>query len=178
MSRIQIQRKLILRIILFGLTIGLFNSCSFKSHFIENEFGRIQLKKMKFKDSFKSEMADEIDTDSIYFFSKISSFGETISYSYLKLYKTGQYASFFGDKEQLNTNDLRKAYIVGYYNVENNKLILEYPRRGGKAGGKRKYKIFEIKNNGCLVYIPGPEYPMRVYTKKKLNYLYDYYPDW
>ncbi|RZL40816.1 MAG: hypothetical protein EOP00_26060 [Pedobacter sp.] len=107
---------------------GIFEMINGIDKYVEkNEHGRRELKTKKYKEKFRSRMADRIICDSVYYNyyedDKINYF----NHSYLRLFKTGQFAYFTSSSKGVDLNNLCSANFVGYYVVENNSLQLETP---------------------------------------------------
>lgn len=151
--------KTIFKITTLLLIIFFFNSCvtgiyetvrGYDNYIETNVSGRKELKKKNFKDSFKSEMTNRIDCKNVYY-----NFYENqeINYKrhrYLIFYKTGQFAYFSSELNDINLDDLDGANFVGYYNVKGNKLILETPTGNFNTAHYRVLWQFKMENNSLI----------------------------
>lgn len=159
------------------------SSCRLTQHYTkyidENENGRMHLKKMKFKKSFTSEMSGKIEADAIYFnFYE----DETIAlkgYDYLRFFKSGQFALFGSRTNEVDVNNVQKAFIVGYYNVVNNILLLEIPNTSFSKAGKRSIRKFEIEGNLLKeIRKKKKNETETIFTKIKVKEIKPVLPDW
>lgn len=165
---------------LFFLFVLMLTSCRvfqhYSSYIEENNYNRLHLKKMWFKESFDNSMSKKIDTSVIY-----SSFYEDVSvnytiYTYLRLFDTGQYALFFS-KEKRSDFNLQKARFVGYYNVKADILYLEIPNTIFSKSGKRIIEKYKILSSGNLESIERKKVNVEFYQKTKFEILLTT-PDW
>lgn len=157
------------------------SSCRLTQHYTkyidENENGRMHLKKMKFKKSFTNEMSDKIEADAIYFnFYE----DETIAlkrYTYLRFFKSGQFAVFISKTNKVDVNNIQKTFIVGYYNVVNDILLLEIPNTSFSKAGKSSIRKFKIEGVE-LKEIRKKNETETIFTKIKVNEIIPVLPDW
>ena len=105
-----------------------------KSFIIKNQYGRIQLKEMKFKESFDKSKIDLVDLNVIYYYHRENT-NINMEFNFIiRFFKNGQYAFFTNNKEpithlsyeDINYNDLQKASYVGYYNIKGNTIKIYY----------------------------------------------------
>jgi len=105
-----------------------------KSFIIKNQYGRIQLKEMKFKESFDKSKIDLVDLNVIYYYHQENT-NINMEFNFIiRFFKNGQYAFFTNNKEpithlsyeDINYNDLQKASYVGYYNIKGNTIKIYY----------------------------------------------------
>lgn len=179
MIKINKNMNKTIRNFLILFTLITLSSCRLMLHYTnyieENEYGRMHLKNMKFKKSFKPEMANSIDVNSIYFnFYEDTSINYKM-YGYWRFFNDGQYATFRSNTDDVNINNFDKAFMVGYYNVIGNKLLIEFPNTSINEPGKRVILKFEILNDG-IKQIKPKKY--LVYKKIGTDNLLPINPDW
>lgn len=104
---------------------GIFNS--YTRSVEENRFARKELREKKFKTKFREEMSRKINSEYCYVSYYESSHPSSNFYSYLLLFKNGQYANFTSRDEEIDLRDLDRANYIGYYIIENDVLKLETP---------------------------------------------------
>lgn len=155
-------------------------SCRLTQHYTkyidENQYGRLHLKDMEFKNSFAPEMYGKIESDAVYY-----NYYEDLSinyklYSYIRFFKSGQFAIFTSRVEEVDVNDVQKAFIVGYYNVVDNVLLLEIPNTSFSKSGKRTIRKFEIEGSQIKEIIKNET--GKIYTKLKVKEIKPVLPDW
>lgn len=132
---------------------------------------------MKFEKSFTKEMAEKIGSDAIYY-----NYYEDLSinyklYSYIRFFNSGQFAIFNSQIKEVDINNLQKAFIVGYYNILNGKLLLEIPNTSFSKAGKSLIREFEIEGNILKEKRKSIE-TEKIYIKVKIMELKPIYPDW
>ena len=146
--------KIIKKAILFFLLLTL-NSCisgiyemvrGYDKYVEINVDGRKELKKNKFKEKFKPEMAEKINCENVYYSYYEDLSIDYIRHKYLIFYTTGQFAYFSTEVNETNINDLNKAVFVGYYIIKNDKLILETPTGNFNTAHYRVLWNFELQN--------------------------------
>lgn len=166
--------------ILLILLVLLTNSCRLTQHYTKyidvNEFGRMHLKDMQFKNSFNKEM-NNIEADAIYFNVYEDASVNFIGYSYFRFFNSGQYAIFHSKTENADINDVTKANVVGYYNVKNNVLFLEIPNTSFSKAGKRIIREFEIIGNTLKEKRKKNE-TERIFEKVYRKDIKPVFPDW
>ena len=150
---------------------------SYNSYIDTNVYGRMQLRKMKFKESFKPSMAEKIDENLLYF-----NYYEDLSinyrmYSYWKFFRSGQYASFRSETDNMDLNDLKKAKFVGYYNIIDNEIFIEFPNTSFNKAGKKLILKFELNEQG-IKEIRNKHDTQVIYKKIPAKELKPVSPDW
>lgn len=163
------------------LVVLLLSSCRLTQHYTnyidENQYGRMHLKDMKFKNSFNKQMSNKIEADAIFFnYYENPSINYKL-YSYIRFFSSGQYAIFNNNSESVDVNDIQKANIVGYYNIKNNILLLEIPNTSFSKAGKSVVREFEIIENTLKEKRKKNE-TERIFNKIKVKELKPIYPDW
>lgn len=167
--------------ILLILLVLITSSCRLTQHYTkyidENQYGRMHLKEMKFKNSFTKEMSNKIEADAVYL-----NYYENLSinyklYGYIRFFSSGQYAIFSSNTENVDVNNIQKANMVGYYNIKDNILMLEIPNTSFSRAGKRVIREFEIKENTLKEKRKKNE-TERIFDKIKVKELKPIYPDW
>ena len=160
-----------------------------KSFIIKNQYGRIQLKEMKFKESFDKSKIDLVDLNVIYYYHRENT-NINMEFNFIiRFFKNGQYAFFANSKkpithlsyEDINYNDLQKASYVGYYNIKGNTIIIELPNHLFRRSGKRNLNKYKVLSNGNLESITksASDYGA-IYKKTPINekILMRTIPDW
>lgn len=156
-------------------------SCRLTQHYTkyidENQYGRLHLKDMKFKSSFAPEMYGKMEVDAVYY-----NYYEDLSidykrYSYMRFFKSGQFAIFVSKVEKVDVNDIQKAFMVGYYNVVNNVVLLEIPNTSFSKAGKRVIRKFEIQGS-TLKEIKKKDKTETIFTKIEVKSIMPVLPDW
>lgn len=146
----KIIKKTILIFLLLPLNScisGIYEMARGYDKYVEiNVEGRKELKKNKFKEKFKLEMAEKINCENVYY-----SYYENLSINYIRhnyliFYTTGQFAYFSTEVNEPNINNLNKAIFVGYYIIKNDKLILETPTGNFNTAHYRVLWNFELQN--------------------------------
>jgi len=168
---------------LFVCVIMLFiQGCNNWQYYIsQNSYGRKQLKDMKLKKSFDSSKIDLVDLNAIYYHHDVD---ESINMEFnfiIRFFKNGQYAFFSrSDKPIVNLtykdvdfNDLNKASEVGYYNVKNKTVKVEFPNHP-LVGSLKKYRVLP---NGDMELRIASNYK-HIYKKILVENLKDVKPDW
>ncbi|NHM02225.1 hypothetical protein [Flavobacterium difficile] len=136
---------------------------------------------MKLKKSFDSTKIDLIDLNTIYY---LHDKDENIDIEFnfiFRFFKNGQYAFFSrSDKPIVNLtykdidfNDLKKARYVGYYNVRDKNVKIEFPNHPF-VGSMKKYRILP---NGDIELRITSNY-RHLYKKIYVDNLKDVKPDW
>lgn len=152
-------------------------------YYDRDSYGREKLHKMRFKKSFKPKMANHIDISAVYYeFYENTSINYKL-HTYIRFFPDGQYAIFASSTNHRDINNLNEASTIGYYNIRNNKLLLERPSHKLAYYGRviQKYKILENGNlqgefKGIYKKIK-PEKLQEVYKKNELKNT-RVYPDW
>jgi hypothetical protein len=148
------------------------------NYIIRNSLGREQLREMVLKKTFIKSMAEAVNTDSVYmnyYEERASSYKR---YSYLKLYKTGQFALFVSKENDVNLNNLQSARFVGYYNVKSKVLYVEIPNITLTQGGKRIIQEYNILDNGNLQRVENKRVNNDIFQIKTPVNLFNVTPDW
>lgn len=179
----------ITKILFFLFFLLTFNSCVtgiYKiaygyDHYVEtNIYGREELKKKQFKDKFKKEMSQKIIFDKVYHNFYQNSTINLHYHTYIRLFKTGQFAIFSSEINNINIDEIFQARIVGYYIVENGILKLESPAGNFRTGNYkiiRKYIIGQnsLKEHGRETkHIFKKEYKIEENVKVNTKII----PDW
>jgi hypothetical protein len=142
----------------------LFAGCSliqgYDNFTIVNEFGRVQLKPeyIELKKSFDISKKNPISFDAIYFH---HSENKTIDMEFnfvIRFFSTGQFAFFGGNQKPIigltykeyQYNELSRASDVGYYNVKDSLITVEYANNLFRRGGRRNLDEYRILPNGNL----------------------------
>lgn len=154
------------------------------SYAVINPDSRTYLIDMKFKNSFKPEMASLIDENVIYYrYYKNESINFEL-HSGIRFFKSGQYIGY-GSKEELDHSiftQLNKGGI-GYYNskVKDSIVIIESANLLYRRSGKRNLDKYKVLPNGDLKSITrqASDYNA-IYKKINLNEsnLKELVPDW
>jgi hypothetical protein len=170
------------KISIFFLIVIFLVSCNviqgWQSFAIQEPNGRAYLKDMKFKKSFKSEMANYIDEKSIYILEREPS--ENISrYVILRFFKTGQWIRYVSNEypKPSLVNDLKKGAFIGYYNFKNDKILTEEPNFNFSNSGKSNIHSFIVKGD-FIEQIKTPFKDNPIYKKTKIDNLEQVIPDW
>ena len=149
----------------------------------------MQLKEMKFKESFDKSKIDLVDLNVIYYYHRENT-NINMEFNFIiRFFKNGQYAFFANSKkpithlsyEDINYNDLQKASYVGYYNIKGNTIIIELPNHLFRRSGKRNLDKYKVLSNGDLESITksASDYGA-IYKKTPINekILMRTIPDW
>ena len=157
------------------------SSCRLTQHYTkyidENQYGRLHLKKMKFEKSFTKEMLDKIEADAVYMNFYEDKSIDIKGYSYLRFFKSGQFAVFGSKINGGDVNDVQKAGVVGYFNVVNNILLLEIPNTSFSKARKRTIKKFVIEGI-TLKEIRKKNETETIFTKINVKEIKPVLPDW
>lgn len=131
-----------------------------ESFMIKNEYGRTQLKPqyMILKGSFDKSRASVIDTNAIYYYNSEDKLIDMEFNFILRFFENGQYAFFGGSQkpvsplshEDINYNNLDRAGTVGYFDVNDSIITLEYPNQFFRRSGKRNLDKYKILPNGNI----------------------------
>ncbi|MCZ8091307.1 hypothetical protein [Flavobacterium sp.] len=144
------------KIILFALLLLIFNSCvtgiykiakGYESYVETNVNGREELKKKKFKNKFKKDMSEKIVIDKVYYNFYQDSTINLQYHTYIRLFKTGQFAVFSSINNNINIDNISQARNVGYYIVENEILKLEKPAGNFRTGNYKIIRKYIIGKN-------------------------------
>ena len=115
---------------------------------IKNNNGREELIKKKYQSKFEPAMADALFCDKVYYnYYENSNIGY-INHSFLRFFKTGQFAYFYSESGNVDVNDINHASFVGYYVTEGNIVKLETPKGNFNTAHFRmvwKYSISDDK---------------------------------
>lgn len=127
---------------------------------IVNESGRVQLKPqyIELNESFDLAGENPINFDAIYFYHREN---KTIDMEFnfiLRFFSTGQFAFFGGNQKPIigltykdyQYNELSQASHVGYYNVNDSIITVEYPNHLFRRAGRRNLDEYKILPNGNL----------------------------
>lgn len=182
-----IKMKNRFNLLIISLVIVVLNGCSWKTYISQNSYGRMQLKEMKFKESFKNINNELIDDNSIYYHHSDDPKIDMEFNFIIRFFKNGQYA-FFARNENpiinlsyndIDFNDLKKANYVGYYKIKDKIVIIEYPNHLFRRAGKRNLDKYKILNNGDLESITnGASDYKSIYKKISVENLKQVIPDW
>ncbi|MBP6575693.1 MAG: hypothetical protein KA796_02440 [Chryseobacterium sp.] len=140
-------------LILFLLSLsscvsGIYEMARGYDNYVEiNLEGRKELKKKKFKDEFKPEMADKINCEAVYHSLYENQIDKTTKHLFLIFYKTGQFAYFVSESKNANLDNLNKANFVGYYIINENNLVLETPTGNFNTAHYRVLWNFVLNGN-------------------------------
>lgn len=140
-------------LILFLLSLsscvsGIYEMARGYDNYVEINFeGRKELKKKKFKDEFKPEMADKINCEAVYHSLYENQIDKTTKHLFLIFYKTGQFAYFVSESKNANLDNLNKANFVGYYIINENNLVLETPTGNFNTAHYRVLWNFVLNGN-------------------------------
>lgn len=160
-----------------------------ESFITKNQYGRTQLKEMKFKESFDKLNIDLIDVNAIYYYHRENTNIDMEFNFIIRFFENGQYAFFARNEkpiihlsyENIDYNDLQKASYVGYYNIKENTVIIELPNHLFRRSGKRNLDKYKVLPNGDLESITkqASDYGA-VYKKIPLSEksLIEVVPDW
>ena len=180
----KILEKAFLVLLLFTLNScvsGIYEMVRGYDKYVEiNVDGRKELKKKKFKERFKTEMAEIINCNDVYYNYYEDQQINYKKHRYLLLYKTGQFAYFSSDLKDININDLNKANFVGYYIIKDKKLILETPTGNFNTAHYRVLWNFNIENELLIRKERGINRQFKDEFKidKEINLIRKSKPDW
>ncbi|WP_452224214.1 hypothetical protein [Lacinutrix chionoecetis] len=187
------RKKIVVAIIFISLLI----SCSslFKNYYTNKDGGN-RPKNSKFtlaKTPYIVNKDDLIDTNAVYINTSKMYYDnkEHIDYHYLRFFKNGRYfEDLVSTKEELNVsnfNNVNNALMIGYFKIQNNKLLeLEYFRVKYGEGGFYDKRQGYIRNDSIFLFYESyknNDYPIpnnrncRIYIKKEVEGL-NGTPDW
>lgn len=178
--------KIIISLILFVCST---NCTSLKSTIYKNQYGRMELKEMHFKESFDKSKIDILNTNTIYYHHRENQ-SIDMEFNYvIRFFESGQYGFFTENRKpilplsynDLNYNNLDKATYVGYYNIKDDIIILEKPNHLFRRSGKRNLDKYKVLLNGDLKSITNQASDYNaIYKKINLNErnLKELVPDW
>jgi len=132
---------------------------------------------MKFEKSFTKEMMNKIEADAIYVSYYEDNSINYKMYTYLRFFKFGQYAFFHSKTKNVDINDIQKASFVGYYNIKNDVLLLEFPNTSFSKAGKRVIRKFVIEGDTLKEKRKSNE-TETIFTKIKIKEIAPVLPDW
>jgi len=141
------------RTFLFFIVITI-QSCAvtkgWETHAVQEPNGKVYLKEMKFKESFRPEMADYIDEDAIYAWKRPETAGSP-NYVVFRFFKTGQWISFScSELEPGCINNLNQKSFVGYYNYKDGMILTEAANFNFSKAGKSEINKMIIFEDGSL----------------------------
>lgn len=142
------------KLVACALVLNLIQSCTvakgWENYAVQEPDGKAYLKEMKFKESFKPEMAKFIDEKAIYAWERPKSAGYP-NYVVFRFFKTGQWISFACNVlEPSCINNLDQKSFAGYYNYENGMILAETANFNFSEGGVRQIDKFKILEDGSL----------------------------
>lgn len=146
------------------LITALLSSCSliqgYDNFVLKNQFGRTQLKpkNIKLDKSFDSSKINIVDTDAIYFYRSEDTAINMEFNLIMRFFSTGQFALFGGNQKPIiglsydnyQYNNLSRASVVGYYNINDSVITVEYPNHLFRRAGRRNLDEYRILPNGNL----------------------------
>ncbi len=153
--------KNFIKILVISLSI---TGCSliqgYDNYTIVNEFGRVQLKPeyIGLKESFYISKENPIPFDAIYFHHRENKAIDMEFNFVIRFFSTGQFAFFGGNQkpikgltyEDYKYNELSRASQVGYYNLKDSVISVEYPNHLFRRAGRRNLDEYKILPNGNL----------------------------
>lgn len=175
-----------LLLVFFGFFVS---GCSvilgWRHYSVHEPNGRVYLKKMSFKETFKPQMAGLIDENAVYisFFKRNYDEGVQLRYFGVRFFNSGQYIFRSGggwDVDYDGFNHLKQGF-VGYYNFDNKKntIIIEMPNFLFRRSGYASMDEYKVMYNGDLESITSGS-PDRglIFFKINSNKIKLVQPDW